>query len=172
MNLSQVLNGLGYVFGSAFVAAGLIEVPQLGPYSKALTAFGASLLAVSQWSKLKVDTKLTVLLPLIALLGFSACKTLPTPVEVKDCAAEAAKAEFYDLFPKVRTILATGANPAVIATELEKMVAQFGINMITCLVQHIGGEAAGALASYPDDPINQRVKANAEVWLREHGAHS
>jgi len=40
-----------YVVGSACTACGLIKLPAIDPYSEALTAFGAAMLAVARWDR-------------------------------------------------------------------------------------------------------------------------
>ncbi len=48
------LNLAFYVIGSACTALGLVKVATLQPFSEALTAFGAALLAAGRWDKLGI----------------------------------------------------------------------------------------------------------------------
>lgn len=172
---SQLFNVLCYLLGSMFSAAALINLPEVGPYTAAMGAFGAALLAAGRWDKVKMmppggPTALLLVLALgVAGCPAHGCDPVPTPTEVKDCAQESAKSEFYNLLPRVRTILSSGGNRDVIANELATVVGKYGLSFVTCLVSAIGGEANASLAVYGDDPVNTRIANNAAQWLADHG---
>ncbi len=109
-------------------------------------------------------------------VALSGCATLgpitPTGDEVADCAAEAAKDIYFTLLPRVSTILATGPTFAGVAIELAKLVAEYGIEVVTCVVDAVRdrNNAAAAVATGDEKALHERSVSLATDWLAEHGA--
>ena len=111
---------------------------------------------------------------LFVMIGAAGCPhtVRPTGDEIADCAGESAKDIFHTLLPRVSTILATGANFANITIELTKLVAEYGVETITCVVDAVrnrNGQAA-AVASGDEKELHERSESWAEQWIAENGA--
>ncbi len=109
--------------------------------------------------------------------GFLACKTWTSPItgaQFADCTREAGKSSFYDLLPRVQSILAAGAGYQAVESELGKMVVTFGVDEITCLVAYVAGDARrqAALPAVADRDRDLLIlkQTQADAWLSQHGA--
>jgi hypothetical protein len=114
---------------------------------------------------------------MVFLLALPACpsscqQVTPTGDEIADCAAESARDIFHTLLPRVSTVIATGPNLASVAIALAKLTAEYGVEVVTCVVDAVrdrNGQAA-AVASGDEKQLHERSETLAAQWLAEHGA--
>ena len=118
----------------------------------------------------------TACLAVILSVALSGCATLgpitPTGDEVADCAAEAAKDIYFTLLPRVSTVLATGPTLVSVTIALAKLVAEYGIEVVTCVVDAVRDRnaSAAAVATVDEKELHERSVLLAAEWLAEHGA--
>lgn len=110
-----------------------------------------------------------------AVVLFTACPhstVVPTGDEVANCAKEQATDIFHTLLPRVSTILASGPDLGSVTTELAKLVAEYGINVVTCVVDAVRtrNEESAAAATGDEKALHERSATWAADWLQDNGA--
>lgn len=116
-----------------------------------------------------------VLLGLALIVVLPACPhstVVPTGDEVVNCAQEQATDIFHTLLPRVSTILASGSDLASVTTELAKLVSEYGVGVVTCVVDAVRDRntASAEVASGDEKVLHERSASWAAQWLQEHGA--
>ncbi len=119
--------------------------------------------------------QLRAVLIVFALTFSLACpgtQVVPTGDEVANCAAESAKDIFHTLLPRVSTIIASGPNLGNITIALAQLVAEYGIEVVTCVVDAVRdrNSTAAAVATGDEKDLHERSTRLAAEWLAEKGA--
>lgn len=117
-----------------------------------------------------------VLVVFALTFSLSGCATLkpvtPTGDEIADCAAESAKDIFHTLLPRVSTMIASGPNLVTVTVALAKLVAEYGVETVTCVVEAVRdrNSTAAAVATGDEKELHERSTQIAADWLAENGA--
>ena len=112
------------------------------------------------------------LLPVLLLSCSTITPVIPKTDEVTTCAKEAAQDVFFTLQPKISTLLVTSNSPAEFAKGLLPFVAEYGITMVTCVVDMVRDRNAqsAVVASGDEKDLHERSAMWAAQWIEEHGA--
>lgn len=114
---------------------------------------------------------------LLALAVLPGCpqscqQVTPTGDEIVDCAKESGRDIFHTLIPRVTTVIAVGPDFGTVTIELAKLVAEYGVDVVTCVVDAVRDRnaQAAAVASGDEKVLHERGTEWAKQWLAEHGA--
>lgn len=123
------------------------------------------------WSRVKTLFATMVIITAISSMGCPHT-VRPTGDEVVNCAKESGRDIFHTLIPRVSTIIATGPNYGTIAIELAKLTAEYGVGVVTCVVDTVRDRnmKAAAVATGDEKVLHQRSEAWAAQWIAEEGA--
>lgn len=113
-------------------------------------------------------------LVILSALGAAGCPhtVRPTGDETANCAKESGRDIFHTLIPRVSTIIATGPDFGAVTVALTKLVADYGVDVVTCVVATVRdrNSKAAAVATGDEKTLHERSETWAEQWIAEHGA--
>lgn len=117
------------------------------------------------------------LVAVVALsVSLTGCATLkpvtPTGDEIANCAAESGKDIFHTLLPRVSTVIASGPDLGTVTIALTLLVAEYGVEVVTCVVDAVRDRnaASAAVATGDEKDLHDRSVQIAADWLAENGA--